>query len=99
MASNSKRKRNVLNIQTKLEILNPLAKGESGESLAQFYNVVNSTILDIRKDPSNADAFSDSYGVVRTTIRVLSYSTIAAQGNRRPCSETTKVYNGTAKNK
>ncbi|GFV79376.1 uncharacterized protein TNCV_1903481 [Trichonephila clavipes] len=34
MASNSKRKRNVLNIETKLEILNCLAKGESGASLA-----------------------------------------------------------------
>ncbi|GFW88732.1 hypothetical protein TNCV_4972251 [Trichonephila clavipes] len=35
------------------------------------------------KGPSNADVFSalDSYGVVRTTIRVLSYSTTAAQEN------------------
>ncbi|GFT53449.1 uncharacterized protein TNCV_3324391 [Trichonephila clavipes] len=41
----------------------------------------------------------DRYGVVRTTIRVLSYSTTAAQENQRPCSEKTKVYNGTAKNK
>ncbi|GFX99053.1 hypothetical protein TNCV_4810011 [Trichonephila clavipes] len=32
------------------------------------------------KGPSNVDVFSalDSYGVVRTTIRVLSYSTTAA---------------------
>ncbi|GFT37212.1 hypothetical protein TNCV_1126711 [Trichonephila clavipes] len=35
----------------------------------------------------------DSYGVVRTTIRELSYSTTAAQENQRPCSEKTKVYN------
>ncbi|PRD27924.1 UNVERIFIED_CONTAM: hypothetical protein NCL1_33982 [Trichonephila clavipes] len=42
---------------------------------------------------------TDSYGVVRTTIRVLSYSTTAAQENRRPCSDKAKVYNGTAKNK
>ncbi|GFV04053.1 uncharacterized protein TNCV_916771 [Trichonephila clavipes] len=49
--------------------------------------------------PSNADAFSalDIYGVVPTTIRLLSYSTTAAQENQGPCSETTKVYNGTAK--
>ncbi|GFX76254.1 uncharacterized protein TNCV_4036551 [Trichonephila clavipes] len=35
--------------------------------------------------PSNADAFfcvRDSYGVVRTTIRMLSYSTTAAQENQ-----------------
>ncbi|GFX61604.1 uncharacterized protein TNCV_5110911 [Trichonephila clavipes] len=53
------------------------------------------------KDPSNSDAFSalDNYGVVRTTIRVLSYSTTAAQENRRPFIEKTKVFNGTAKNK
>ncbi|GFX83499.1 hypothetical protein TNCV_324481 [Trichonephila clavipes] len=37
---------------------------------------------------------SSSYGVVRTTIRMLSYSTTAAQENQRPCSEKTKVYNG-----
>ncbi|GFT17260.1 hypothetical protein TNCV_4805881 [Trichonephila clavipes] len=34
-----------------------------------------------------------SYGVVRTPIRVLSYTTTAAQENDRPCSEKTKVYN------
>ncbi|GFW62579.1 hypothetical protein TNCV_85801 [Trichonephila clavipes] len=34
MASNSKRKRNVLNIETKFEILNRLTKGESGAPLA-----------------------------------------------------------------
>ncbi|GFU51322.1 hypothetical protein TNCV_4938931 [Trichonephila clavipes] len=42
------------------------------------------------KDPSNADAFSaleTDMECVRTTIRVLSYSTTAAQENRRPCSE------------
>ncbi|GFT23440.1 uncharacterized protein TNCV_2016961 [Trichonephila clavipes] len=53
------------------------------------------------KGSSNAMAFSalDSYGGVRTTIRGLSYSTTAAQENQRPCSEKTKMYNGTAKNK
>ncbi|GFS98787.1 hypothetical protein TNCV_753961 [Trichonephila clavipes] len=59
MASNSKRKRNVLNLETKLEILNRFAKGENGVSLAQFYNVRKSTISDTRKKgPSNADSFS-----------------------------------------
>ncbi|GFX26099.1 hypothetical protein TNCV_2274391 [Trichonephila clavipes] len=54
------------------------------------------------KGPSNtAGVFCvrDSYGVVRTAIRVLPYSTTAAQENQRSCSETTKVYNVTAKNK
>ncbi|GFW71989.1 hypothetical protein TNCV_4788771 [Trichonephila clavipes] len=53
------------------------------------------------KGSSNADAFSalDSHGVVRTTIRVLSYSTTAAQENWRHCSEKTRAYNGTVKNK
>ncbi|GFW77019.1 jerky-like protein [Trichonephila clavipes] len=49
MTLNSKRKPNVLNIESKLEILNRLAKGESGASLAQFYNVGKSTISDIKK--------------------------------------------------
>ncbi|PRD31649.1 UNVERIFIED_CONTAM: Jerky-like protein [Trichonephila clavipes] len=44
MASNSKQKRNVLNIETKLEILNRLVKGESGGSLAQFYNKERKTV-------------------------------------------------------
>ncbi|GFT39268.1 hypothetical protein TNCV_2421971 [Trichonephila clavipes] len=41
----------------------------------------------------------DSYGVVRTTIRRLSYLTTDAQENQRPYSEKTKVYKNTAKNK
>ncbi|KAL4085384.1 hypothetical protein QTP88_027243 [Uroleucon formosanum] len=36
----SKRKHHVLNIETKIEIIEKLEKGESGSSLAQFYNVV-----------------------------------------------------------
>ncbi|GFU78819.1 hypothetical protein TNCV_4771821 [Trichonephila clavipes] len=35
--------------------------------------------------------------MVRTTIRVLSYSTTATQEKKRSCSEKTKVYNGTAR--
>ncbi|GFS56798.1 hypothetical protein TNCV_2222181 [Trichonephila clavipes] len=34
----------------------------------------------------------------RTTIRVLSYSTTAAQENQRPCREKTKVYTETVGN-
>ncbi|GFT73539.1 hypothetical protein TNCV_4021421 [Trichonephila clavipes] len=59
MASNSKRKRNFWNIETKLEILNHLAKKESGASLAQFYIMLESQqFLTLKKGPSNADAFS-----------------------------------------
>ncbi|GFW28013.1 uncharacterized protein TNCV_768931 [Trichonephila clavipes] len=36
----------------------------------------------------------DSHAMVRKTIRVLSYSITAAQENRIPCSEKTKVHNG-----
>ncbi|GFT02522.1 uncharacterized protein TNCV_1487401 [Trichonephila clavipes] len=61
-------------------------------SLAHFYNVRKSTILlkvnnnnERSKDPSNAD------GMVRTTIRGMSYSTTAAEENQRPCSEKTTV--------
>ncbi|GFV13138.1 HTH psq-type domain-containing protein [Trichonephila clavipes] len=100
------KKRNVLNIETKLEILNRLAKGECGASLAPFYNVVKSTILlkvnnnESSKVPPNADAFS----ALETTMEwyerqsMLFYSTPAAQENRRLCSEKTMVYNGTVKN-
>ncbi|GFV89457.1 hypothetical protein TNCV_4152731 [Trichonephila clavipes] len=65
-------------------------------------NVLN-TDLDCLKKRETAEEYGfqmqDSYGVIRTTIRVLSYSTTAVQENQRPCSETTKVYNGTAKRK
>ncbi|XP_060845567.1 jerky protein homolog-like [Rhopalosiphum padi] len=45
----SRRKHNVLNIETKIEIIEKLDKGESGSSLAQFYNVGKSTIGDIKR--------------------------------------------------
>ncbi|GFX84420.1 jerky-like protein [Trichonephila clavipes] len=61
--SNSKRKRNVLNIETKLEILNRLAKGESGASLAQFYNVGKSTISDINKSRGSSLNFASKLGL------------------------------------
>ncbi|GFX74414.1 hypothetical protein TNCV_3453621 [Trichonephila clavipes] len=46
------------------------------------------------KGPSNPDAFfalEAAHSVVRTTIRVLSYLTLAAHKNQRPCSEKMKV--------
>ncbi|GFS95092.1 hypothetical protein TNCV_2704541 [Trichonephila clavipes] len=49
MVPNSKRKRNVLSIETRLEILNRLAKRESGAYPAQIYNVEKSTIFDMKK--------------------------------------------------
>ncbi|GFT04480.1 hypothetical protein TNCV_1929921 [Trichonephila clavipes] len=55
-----------------------------------------------RKGQSNVGTFffvRDSYGVVRTTIRVMSQSTTASQENQRPWSKKTKVHNDTAKNK
>lgn len=45
----SKRKHNVLNIETKVKIIKKLDEGESGSSLAQFYNVGKSTIADIKR--------------------------------------------------
>ncbi|CAG0883757.1 unnamed protein product, partial [Darwinula stevensoni] len=45
-----KRKRNVLTIETKLEIIDRLAKGESGSSLATLYNVGKATITDKQKE-------------------------------------------------
>ncbi|GFY21497.1 hypothetical protein TNCV_1166451 [Trichonephila clavipes] len=49
------------------------------------------------KGPSNADSFA----ALETAMEwyELSYSTTAAQENRRPCIEKTKMDNGTAKNK
>jgi hypothetical protein len=44
----SKRK-HVLNIETKIEIIEKLEKGESGSPLVQFYNVGKSTIGDIKR--------------------------------------------------
>ncbi|PRD30422.1 UNVERIFIED_CONTAM: hypothetical protein NCL1_26484 [Trichonephila clavipes] len=51
------------------------------------------------KSSKGPSMLTHSYGVVRTTIRVLFYSTTAAQENQRPCSGKTKMYNGTAKNR
>ncbi|PRD30755.1 UNVERIFIED_CONTAM: hypothetical protein NCL1_25447 [Trichonephila clavipes] len=55
--------------------------------------------VDDETDEDEDNNIEKSYGVVRATIRVLSYSTTAAQENQTPFSEETKVYYGTAKNK
>ncbi|GFV32769.1 hypothetical protein TNCV_3312501 [Trichonephila clavipes] len=91
MASNPKLKRDVLNIETILQILNCLAKEENGASIALFYNVEKSTISDIKNDnnesskgPSSADAFSalETAMELYEQHRVLSHSTTAAQENQ-----------------
>ncbi|GFT26800.1 hypothetical protein TNCV_3709851 [Trichonephila clavipes] len=50
------------------------------------------------KGPSNVNVFS-VFETAMLWIRVLSYSTTAAQENQRSCSEKMKMYNGAAKNK
>ncbi|PRD26063.1 UNVERIFIED_CONTAM: hypothetical protein NCL1_39113 [Trichonephila clavipes] len=50
------------------------------------------------KGPSNTDEFSALETAMEwyeRQSRVLSYSTTAVQENQRPCSEKTKVYDGT----
>lgn len=44
----AKRKHKVLTIETKIEILNRLSKGESGSSLAKIYDIGRATIFDIK---------------------------------------------------
>ncbi|GFU03185.1 hypothetical protein TNCV_2720831 [Trichonephila clavipes] len=59
----------------------------------------NNSNESIKVSLNSVSCVRDSYGVVRTTIRMLSYSTTAVQENQRLSSEKSKVYNGTAKNK
>ncbi|GFV39146.1 hypothetical protein TNCV_4759601 [Trichonephila clavipes] len=54
------------------------------------------------KGPSNADALSAFETAIEwyeQTIKMLSYSNTAVQAIQRLCSEKTKVYNSTAKEK
>ena len=46
--SSMKRKRNVLTIETKLEIINQLENGVSGSSLVVRYNIGKATVSDIK---------------------------------------------------
>lgn len=54
----TKRKRNLLNIETKVEIIERLDKGESGYFLARFYNVGKSTIADIKRKKETILSFA-----------------------------------------
>jgi len=55
--STSKRKRNVLTVEKKIEILGKLDKGETSSSLATFYNVGKATISDIKKNRESITSF------------------------------------------
>lgn len=76
MASSSKLKRKhvSLTIQTKVDILNRLEKGESGSSLANAFGVGKATITDIKKKKNEILNFaskvdSDDGSRLRKTIR------------------------------
>ncbi|XP_043471596.1 jerky protein homolog-like [Leptopilina heterotoma] len=56
--STSKRKRTVLSVEKKLEILSKLEKGETGVCLARFYNVGTATITDIKKNRESLMIFA-----------------------------------------
>jgi hypothetical protein len=76
MASCSKkRKHTFLTIETKLEILKKLSKGESGASLAKFYGVGTSTISDIKAKKDGIEKFalkmdSEEGSQTRKTVRL-----------------------------
>lgn len=46
-STSNKRKRNVLTMEKKIEILSKLDKGETSVSLARFYNIGKATVTDI----------------------------------------------------
>ena len=50
MATASKRKRVVLSLETKLEILNRLPKGESQAHLASKYGIGKTTVFDLKQN-------------------------------------------------
>ena len=59
MASSLKKKKHTfLTVETNLEILARLKKGESGVSLAQIYNVGTSTISDIKAKRVQLEQFA-----------------------------------------
>lgn len=53
-----KRKHKFLTIETKLEILNRLERGESGSSLSKHYGVSKATISDIKKKKGSILTFA-----------------------------------------
>lgn len=56
--TSSKRKRNVLSIETKLKIIEELKKGASAVSLSVKYDVPRTTINDLKKDSSKIEEFA-----------------------------------------
>lgn len=58
--STSKRKRNVLTVEKKLEILTKLDKGETHASLSLFYGVGKTTITDIKKNRDALQIFAST---------------------------------------
>jgi len=70
MASISKKKKhNFLTVETKLEILARLKKGESGVSLAQIYNVGTSTISDIKAKRVQLEQFASKLDSQEGTLK------------------------------
>ncbi|XP_044018036.1 jerky protein homolog-like [Aphidius gifuensis] len=55
--STSKRKRNVLTMEKKLEILSKIDKGETSVSIASFYNIGKATVSDIKKNRGTIMSF------------------------------------------
>lgn len=76
-SSASKRKQKFLTIESKVEILNRLAKGESATSLAKFYDVGKSTITDIRNKKKEILRFASKLGSKkRKTMRTAKDATL-----------------------
>lgn len=76
-----KRKHKFLTIETKLEILNRLERGESGSSLSKHYGVGKATISDIKKKKGSILTFaskldSDDGSKVRKTTRTANDSSL-----------------------
>lgn len=59
-SSSSKRKRNVLSLQQKLDVISKLHKGESDVSLAHSYNVGKATITDIKNNRESLMSFAST---------------------------------------
>lgn len=57
-SKSNNRKRNVLTMEKKVEILSKLDKGETSVSLARFYNIGKATVTDIKKNRDAILAFA-----------------------------------------
>ncbi|KAK9744533.1 CENP-B N-terminal DNA-binding domain [Popillia japonica] len=77
LSSVSKRKQKFITIESKVEILNRLAKGESATSLAKFYHVGKSTITDIKNKKKDILRFASNDGSKkRKTMRTAKDATL-----------------------